>query len=206
MQYLPEFLTVAFINFLGVLSPGPSFVLTTRNGLKYSRRTAIHTALGLGLGVAVMIGFSIIGAQFVTKSAKIFEALRLIGAGYLIYLGYRSLTDKLHSIKAASQATTYDPTPRAAIGMGFITNATNPKGLIFFMSLFTVIVSRTTPLGIKALYGLEMSLMEFTWFAILGTIISNKAIKNRIGRLQYIVERVMGTVLILLGIKIALFP
>lgn len=206
MQYLPEFATVALINFLAVLSPGPAFVLTTRNSLKYSRQTAFYTAVGLGLGILVHIVNSLVGiGLLISQSSGLLNFIKLIGAGYLIYLGYKSLTDKLHSTSGKTAAIHKDLSTWTAIRMGFVTNATNPKAVLFFLTIFTVIVSHATPPLIKSFYGIEMALMEFTWFAILGTIISHKTIKNRIGRFQYIVERVMGTVLILLGIKIALF-
>lgn len=87
MQYLPEFATVALINFLAVLSPGPAFVLTTRNSLKYSRQTAFYTAVGLGLGVLVHIINSLIGFGYlISQSNQLLNVIKYIGAGYLIYL------------------------------------------------------------------------------------------------------------------------
>ncbi len=205
MQYLPEFATVALINFLAVLSPGPAFVLTTRNSLKYSRRTAFYTAVGLGLGILVHILNSLLGlGLLISQSDKLLNLIKYIGASYLIYLGYKSLTDKQHSAGGKICALHADLPTWTAIRMGFITNGANPKAVLFFLTIFTVIVSPTTPLFVKGLYGIEMALMEFTWFTILGAIISHRAIKQRIGKFQFVVERVMGIIFIIVAIKIAL--
>jgi len=49
MPYLPEILTIALIHFLALVSPGPDFIIVTRNSLVYSKRAGIYTALGLHL-------------------------------------------------------------------------------------------------------------------------------------------------------------
>ncbi|QQG43895.1 MAG: LysE family translocator [Candidatus Roizmanbacteria bacterium] len=205
MNYLPEFLTVALIVFLSTLSPGPAFALTIRNSLKYSRKAALFTALGLGLGIFVHVANSLLGmGLLISKSESLFSIIKLVGATYLIYLGYKSLTYKSHN-ENLRIIQIKDITNLKAFGMGFLTNATNPNVLVFFLSIFTLVVSRSTPFSIKALYGIEMALAEFVWFAFLGTLLSHKLIKQRIGLYQIYVERLMGVILIILGLKIAFF-
>lgn len=206
-MYLSEFLLVALVNFLAVISPGPAFAVTIRNSLTYSRKTAIYTALGLGVGILVHVVNSILGlGLLISKSEAFFSIIKVVGAGYLIYLGYKSLTSKLGNRKNSKSFTQdKDLTRLAAFKMGFIINATNPKALVSFLAIFTLVVSPSTPLLVKGLYGIEMSLAEFTWFAAVGTIISHKFLKQKIGRFQLFAEKVMGIILIILGIKIVLF-
>lgn len=205
MNYLPEFLTIALVDFLAVLSPGPAFALIVRNSLKYSQKTVFFTSLGLGLGILVQVINAVIGiGLLVSQSGAAFNVIKFIGAGYLVYIGYKSLTDKLHSLDSGISKHD-DLSKLKALRMGFITNVTNPKALVFFLSLFTLVVSNSTPIEVKLFYGLVMSLIEFLWFALLGTIIAHKFIKQKIGRFQLYVEKLMGIILIALGIKIALF-
>jgi threonine/homoserine/homoserine lactone efflux protein len=81
--------------------------------------------------------------------------------------------------------------------MGFITNVTNPKVTLFFLSLFTQVIDPGTPLSWQILYGIEMSLATIAWFVLV-------AIKNRVVGIQHYAEKAMGVILIALGIKLAL--
>jgi threonine/homoserine/homoserine lactone efflux protein len=101
MPYLTEFLTVAFIHFLGVMSPGPDFAMISRNSLVYSRRTGIYSAFGLALGILVHVTYSLIGiGLIISKSIIIFSTIKLLGASYLIYIGYKALRTKSHNLKS----------------------------------------------------------------------------------------------------------
>lgn len=206
MNFWTEFFTIATINLLAVISPGPAFALVIRNSLRYSKTTAVYTAVGLGLGVAVHIINSLIGVGYiVSQSESLFNILKVIGAFYLIYVGYKSFIDVSSDHQDDGRVVKGEIPNTEAIKMGFFTNATNPRALVFFMSLYATAVSRATPLAFKALYGLEMALAEFAWFALVGTLITHRIIKAKVGKIQYIVERVMGVIIILLGIKILLF-
>jgi len=112
MPYLSEFITVAIIHLLAVMSPGPDFVMIMRNSLLYSRKTGIYSAIGLGAGIAVHVTYSLIGIGFIiSKSVLLFSIIKLLGAGYLVYVGYKSLK-ATHNF---SQNETYNRLPRRRI-------------------------------------------------------------------------------------------
>ena len=204
MEYLPEFLTIALVHLLAVMSPGPDFILITRNSLIYSRKAGIYSAIGLGLGILVHVAYSLAGiALIISKSIVIFSVLKFIAAGYLIYIGYKSLTAK-SSVVDINNKKTKDISKLNALKMGFITNVTNPKATLFFLSLFTVIISPQTPFSVKLFYGVEMAIVTSLWFSFVAFIFSHNLIKNRLGKVQVYAEKFMGGLLMLLGIKLAL--
>lgn len=204
-QYLAEFLTVAVLHLFAVMSPGPDFVMISRNSLVYSRKTGVLSALGLGLGILVHITYSLIGIGFIiSKSIVIFSTIKFLGAGYLIYIGYKSLRSKPAQLNAEQQIETKEMSAFDSIKTGFLTNVLNPKATLFFLALFTQVIHATTPLYIKILYGIEMSSMTFIWFAFVALILSNQRIKQPFVKVQHYVERTMGAILIVLGIKVAL--
>ena len=89
MAFLPEFLAVVTIHLLAVMSPGPDFVMISRNSLIYSRRSGIFSALGLACGMAVHASYSLVGiGLIITKSIVLFSILKFVGAAYLLYFGY----------------------------------------------------------------------------------------------------------------------
>lgn len=205
MEYLPAILTVAFINFLVVISPGPDFILILRNSLIYSRRTGIYSAIGLGLGILLHVTYSLVGiGLLIANSIVLFNIIKFLGAAYLIYIGYKSLTSKPSNIHLESQEQKKDISKLAAIRMGFITNATNPKVTLFFLSLFTLVINPNTPLLIKLIMGAEMTIVTCLWFTLVAYLVSHSLIKNKVNKIQHYSEKLIGAVLIGLGIKVAL--
>lgn len=204
MEYLPIFLTVALAHFLAVISPGPDFVMITRNSLVYSRRTGIYSAIGLGLGILVHVTYSLAGiGLIISNSIVLFNIIKFIGAGYLIYIGYKSLTSKSSKTDITVGGHKKDISKIAAIRIGFITNVTNPKATLFFLSLFTLVINSDTPLFLKVMMGTEMSIATFAWFAFVAYLTSHHLVKNRISGIQHFAEKFIGVVLIALGIKVA---
>jgi RhtB (resistance to homoserine/threonine) family protein len=205
MEYLPIILTVAIAHFLAVVSPGPDFLMITRNSLIYSRRTGIYSAIGLGFGILVHIIYSLIGiGLLIAQSVLLFNVIKFLGAGYLIYIGYKSLTSKSTLINLSSGEHKKDISSLAALKMGFITNVTNPKATLFFLSLFTVIVTPNTPLFVKLIMGAEMMVVTSAWFVLVSYMMSHNQIKSRISKVQGFAEKFIGIILIGLGIKVAL--
>lgn len=205
MEYIPVILTVALVHLLAVISPGPDFVMITRNSLVYSRRTGFYSAIGLGLGILVHIFYSLVGiGVLIAKSILLFNIIKFLGAAYLIYIGYKSLTSKPSNLHLSSQKNKNDISRIKALSIGFITNVTNPKATLFFLSLFTLVINPDTPLFVKLFMGAEMSVVTFLWFAFVAYIISHPVVKERVGKAQHFAERFIGVVLIGLGIKVAL--
>lgn len=205
MPYLAEFITVAIIHLLAVMSPGSDFAMISRNSLLYSRKTGIYSAIGLAFGILVHVAYSLVGIGFViSQSIVLFSTIKLLGAGYLIYIGYKSLKAKPHNltVKGFERKDSLDKI--VAVKMGFLTNVLNPKATLFFLSLFTQVINPKTPLAIQLLYGFEMSLMTFVWFALVASILSHSTIQEKFASAHHKIEKVFGVILIALGIKVAL--
>ena len=204
MQYLGLIFTVALIHLLAVMSPGPDFIMTIRNSLMYSRATGIYSAIGLGLGILVHVTYCLIGlAVIISKSIVIFSVLKYAGAAYLLYIGFKSLRAKPAGDYSLESADKQDLTKLQAVRTGFITNVTNPKATLFFLSLFTLVIHPSTPLAIRLIIGGEMVLATMVWFAFVAAVVSHRLVRNRITRIQHRLEQVMGGILILFGLKVA---
>ncbi len=205
MQYLPIILTVAAIHLLAVMSPGPDFIMILRNSLVYSRRSGIYSALGLGLAILVHVTYCLLGiAVIISRSVLLFDTIKYIGAAYLIYIGIKSLmASRGKTVKVEEEHSKQDLTPYQAIRIGFITNLTNPKATLFFLSLFTLVIQPSTPIQVKMFMGFEMALVTFAWFTLVATVVSHEAVRGRVAKFQHWATRVMGGVLILFGLKLA---
>lgn len=205
MDYLPAILTVALVHFLAVISPGPDFIMVTRNSLMYSRKTGIYTAIGLGLGILIHVIYSLAGiGLLISQSIILFNIVKFLGAAYLIYIGYKSLTSKSSHLDLQDYKHKSDISKSQAIKIGFITNVTNPKATLFFLSLFTLVINPNTPFSVKVIMGIEMSVVTALWFMLVAYLISHHLIKNKLNRVQNYAEKFIGVILIALGIKVAL--
>jgi RhtB (resistance to homoserine/threonine) family protein len=203
-QYILEFITIAGIHLLAVMSPGPDFAMIVKQSIVYSRQTALWTSVGLGLGIAVHVFYSLVGiGLIISQSIILFNIIKWAGALYLIYIGVMSIRSQPKTIENTSEVKeTKVITKFQAIKIGFLTNALNPKATLFFLALFTQAINPNTPILIKLCYGLEMILATTTWFAFVSIVLTNPNIKRRFLKVSHIIERFTGAVLILLGLKI----
>lgn len=201
-----QLLTIAGIHLLALLSPGPDFVMISRNSLVYSRKTGVWSSVGLGLGILVHVTYSLVGiGVIISRSIVLFSMVKYVGAAYLLYIGYKSLrAQAANSNSLSHDRSVRDLKPLQAVRMGFLTNALNPKATLFFLALFTQVINPHTSIAVQALYGIEMSLMTMVYFSCVALLLSHARVQNRFARVQHILERVFGAVLIALGIKVAL--
>lgn len=205
MPFLAQLLTIAAIQLIAIMSPGPDFAMICRNSLVYSRRTGVYCALGIALGILVHVTYSLVGiGLLISKSIILFSTIKLLGAGYLIYIGYKSLQAKPAKKNLDNQIIRQDISRFEAIKIGFITNILNPKVTLFFFSLFTQVISPSTPAIIRIVYGLQMFILTLSWFTLVAIAISHPVVKNRFLSVSHYVEKTMGAILIALGIKVAL--
>lgn len=203
--FLLEFFTIAIVHLLAVASPGPDFAIVVRQSVTFGRRTALWTCLGVGFGIFVHVSYSLLGiGLLISRSIVIFNMIKLGGALYLIYLGAKSLRASPQPAATNRQGVAHTaPTPGQAIRTGFLTNGLNPKATLFFLSLFSVVISRETPVLIQAGYGLYMAAATAVWFSGIAMLFGHQRVRSGFQRLGHWFERLMGAVLIGLGIRIA---
>lgn len=87
---------------------------------------------------------------------------------------------------------------------GFLTNATNPKATLFFLAIFTTVISASTPLKVQALYGVWMCCVNALWFVIVALFFSSPRVRLLFMRMGHWFERTMGVILILFAGRLIL--
>lgn len=197
-----ELLAVISITILAVISPGPDFAMVTRNSLLLSRRAGVLTALGIGLGIVVHVSYTLLGiGMLIQQSIWLFNALKIVGAAYLIYLGIRMLRAK----PASGGAVDAPPalSDFAALRTGFLTNTLNPKTTVFVVSLFMQVVQPSTPLSVQVGYGVFISVAHMVWFALVAVCFSSGAVRQRLLRVRHWIDRAFGGLLVGFGALLA---
>lgn len=203
-MYLNEFLLVALVHLLAVISPGPDFAVVIRNSVSAGRQAGLVTALGVGSGIFLHVAYSLLGIGIiVSQSVWLFNLLKLLAGAYLLYIGIKALRAKPQAVTDITLPA-LSLAPRKAFGVGFITNGLNPKATLFFLSLFTLVISPQTPILVQAGYGLYLALATTLWFCLVALLFSQPAVRRGFARLGHWFDRLMGAVLVGLGLHLAL--
>jgi RhtB (resistance to homoserine/threonine) family protein len=207
-NYLGEFLALATIHFLAVVAPGPDFAVTIRQSVRFGRWVGICTALGIGAGISVHVLYTLLGVGALMHTTPwLLTMAKVIGGAYILYLGVSLLRSKPKAVlegEKDSEEPVVEQTLLKAFTTGFLTNATNPKATLFFLAIFTTLISATTPLEIQALYGVWMCGVNASWFVIVALFFSSNKVRLLFLRMGHWFERTMGVILILFAGRLIL--
>ncbi|ONX88995.1 LysE family translocator [Burkholderia cenocepacia] len=200
---MTELIVVVTITLLAVISPGPDFAMVTRNSLMLSRRSGVFTACGIGLGVTVHVSYTLLGVGLlIRQSLWLFNAVKLIGAMYLIYLGAKMLMTKAGDAQADTRVAPLSDL--AALRTGFLTNALNPKTTVFIVSLFMQAVRPDTPLIVQIGYGAFIAAAHAGWLSLVAICFSATAVRDRLLALRHWIDRTFGCLLVGFGVALAI--
>lgn len=202
--YMAEIITVSTIAIFMAMLPGADFVMVTRTSISNGRLAGLYMSLGMSLSVCIHASYSIAGlAVVIANSAWLFSVIKYLGAAYLIYLAWQLLTTRETVNKDQSNSTT-QMSPFIALRMGFTCNILNPKTSIFFLSIFTQVVSVDTPLLMQASYGLIIILAHFIWYSGVTLLLSHPNILPRFNRQRQKIDNIAGFVLMIIAINLIL--
>ncbi len=193
----------AAIAALSIVSPGPSILLSLRNGASFGARSVLWSAFGNISGVFCLSAAAILGLGVLLKSSAIlFAVVKVLGALYLFYIGANQLFSKTSAIayESDADATSTPPVPRKLYMEAFFTAVTNPKAVLFFTALFPQFVSSQDPLAPQffTLTGIFMALSYTTHlsYALLASRARNLLLKPLFAKWM---NRIVGSVFIGFG-------
>src|SRR2546421_977568 len=197
------------ISLVVILSPGQDTALTIRNTLVGGRGGGIATAAGVVSGLATWTIASSAGlAALLVASQPLFLAVRLIGAGYLIFLGLQALYGAIlrrdHATGAIGPARGLRLRRAVAYRQGLISNLSNPKIVVFFLSLFPQFVDRgQASFARLLLLGLIFCTITLIWLTLYAVAVARIGDFLRRDRVRRALEATTGFVLIGLGLRLA---
>jgi RhtB (resistance to homoserine/threonine) family protein len=199
---IEKLLLVVGVTTLCMLSPGPDMVLVMRNTVTRDRRSGGLTALGVLTGNLIHIGYCTLGiAVLLSQSPVAYNTLRVASAAYLVYLGVQSLrsagaTEAEPSEPHASRRTN-------AYREGLVNNLLNPKGILFYLGVFSQLITPDmTVAQTTLLIGVMMSVSAVFWILFVQTL-HLPVIRAGLSKSKVAIDRVFGLVLILFAARIA---
>jgi RhtB (resistance to homoserine/threonine) family protein len=207
MEFLSGLLVITMVHLLAAASPGPDFVLVSQQALNHGKRAGLLCSLGITLGLAIHIAYSIAGlATIIAHSAALLWAIKIIGGCYLLYLGYSGLKSKAASVNAFQAEASLKPalSVKKQVATGILCNALNPKAPIYFVSVFTIVISPDLPFEALLAYGIWMMFLQLLWFSTLTLFLSNPRVNTQFRKFGHWLDRILGGAMMLLGIKVLL--
>jgi homoserine/homoserine lactone efflux protein len=194
-------ITFVIAGSLIAISPGSGAVLSMSHGLAYGVRKASATVLGLQIGL--MLVFAIAGAgvgSLLLASSVAFMVVKTTGALYLIYLGVMQWRSKAEASAVLAAGLAAHPSFGRRVLTGFLTNATNPKGIVFMVAVLPGFISNAAPLLPQlAILGATMVTIDTVvmhGYALLASSMQRFFRDARAVRLQ---NRFFGGVLVVVG-------
>ncbi|AZD85643.1 transporter, LysE family [Pseudomonas chlororaphis subsp. aureofaciens] len=124
---------------IAIASPGPATLMAINNSLAHGQRSAVWSSLGNASGLFCLSAAAMLGlGALLASSELLFNAVKIIGAGYLFYLGIRQLFKKSPMLAEGIQDDVKKsrPTRVKLYKSAFLTAVTNPKATMFFTALF----------------------------------------------------------------------
>lgn len=200
---LREFLIVASAHLLAVMSPGPDLGVVMKLTLRRGRSEGQKAAFGIALANMFHIALSLIGLAALLKVNKdLFRIIQLVGSLYLLWIAYHALKSSISLKKAGSKSieTKVNLKEKNSLLLGLLTSLTNPKVTLFYLTLFTQVVSNKTPMFIKSLYGLEMILATLAWFTLVSYALNIHKVRELLQSKMWIIELLFGIIVGLIGI------
>lgn len=191
------------------LSPGSGAVLSMTHGLAYGVKKSSVTIAGLQLGLAVILLVAGVGVgALLLASATAFTVVKFAGAGYLIWLGFNQWRARVGVVPEAGGATPAQvavPSARERFVMGFFTNVTNPKGIVFMVAVLPQFIDPNRGLWLQLLILLAttvvVDLIVMHGYAFLASRAQRWLATARARRAQ---NRVFGGVLMAMGASLLL--
>jgi threonine efflux protein len=200
MDYALVLISVFAVFIPALILPGPDFVAVVRSSMSRGTRAGLLTTLGVSLGLCLYATLSLLGlSAILVKYQWLTWAVRILGGGYLIFLGIRLIRAKPQAIEL-DQAMR--PAGTRAILFGFLVTLTNPKAIVLFASVFATAVTASTPLWLMGLMIALVTASSLTWYSCVSLFMSSDPVMRRFQNARHWIEKAAGVCFIGLGGKV----
>lgn len=165
------FISIFFIHLCVLVVPGPDFLLNFRTGLTGNKKAVLQVVMGTTLGAAIWAWFSLLGLHLVFQYYPFLRTfILLIGSVYLCYLAFQIY-------QSADKPLCIDQKAGHAYFLsGLFTNLTNPKALLYFASIFSMLPLGKNPHTVLFIF-IMITSETLIWFLCIGLFFSHPRIQ-----------------------------
>jgi threonine/homoserine/homoserine lactone efflux protein len=190
---------------VGVVSPGPSFLLVSRISVVQSRAHGLAAAVGMGLGGTVFASLALLGlAALLSQIVWLDAILKLAGGAYLIWLGIRIWQGAREPLPSVDTVSAQKRTLLRSAAFGLLTQLSNPKTAVFYASVFAAMLPASPPVSLLIALPPLVFAVETAWYAIVALSLSAAYPRKLYLRAKPWADRLAGTLMGLLGLRLIL--
>ena len=190
---------------VGVMSPGPSFIVIAQSAMSHSRKKALHISLGLGLGAMILSFLACTGLYILLKTMPMmFFAFKILGGIYLCFLSYKIFKNSNEKIEPISLHVNKEITIFKSILFGLFTQLSNPKTAIVIGGIFAAFLPSSIPEYSYLFLCLIAFLIDTGWYAIVSVSLSTKKTQEAYIKYQKHINLLSGSIIGLIGLKLAI--
>ena len=198
--------TLWLVHLAAVASPGPAFAVALRLAATEGARASVIYALGVGLGGAAWALAALSGLSLLFHLLPwTMLALKIAGGLFLIWIGLQGWHHARDPLPEAATAGL----PRSAwatLKLALLTQIGNPKTAVFFGAVFAALVPAEASLPLMAGLLVLVFVTESLWYTAIGLVFSRGPVRRLYVRAKTALDRLFGTAMIALGLRLAVQP
>ena len=209
MHYLPILLQIAVIYLVAAASPGPNFFMVPQLSLTGRRTLGAASALGVCTASMLWVTLAMLGLAAVLQRLEwLYTGVRIAGALYLVYFGFKLLGSSARPSPAPSAAAQAAPLAHDAAAWlrayrsGFVTCATNPKSCAFWTSVFAAMFPAHPPLWFYGAVFATIGSLSASWYCGVAFMFATERTQRSYRKLRRPIDALCGAALVGLGAKL----
>lgn len=216
-------LTLGVIHTVALISPGPDFAIMVKIATQQHRNTALAAAAGISVAILAHTILSLTGVSLVIKSSYIlYLVVQIAGASYLAWMGFSALRSGMAiwrkplasvddeandnvqdtSADSVSKICVIPMSQRQGFLTGLYTNLLNPKALMFFLTLFSALITPDVTASTKLVSAVLLFVLSLAWFGLLAVMLSKAQVQLKLQRLTPIIDVVIGVIFMSVAVAI----
>lgn len=190
---------------IGVISPGPSFILVARAAVAASRVAAISAAWGMAIGAVILAIAALLGLNaLLHQIPSAYLSLKVIGGLYLFYLAYKTWHGASTPISIGENAAASPKSLLHHFWLAAATMLSNPKAAVQYGVIFAAMLPPSPSLPLTLALPVGVFTLEASWYLVVAFALSASKPRDAYVRTKYAIDRTVGVVLGALGIKLLL--
>ena len=189
---------------IGVVTPGPSFLMVAKEAVSISRANGLAAALGMGLGGTAFAVAAVGGLQALLLAVPVlYSTLKVVGGLYLCYLGHRIFAGARQPLPITNDRGAAAPRSiRASLWLGLTTQLSNPKTAVVYASVFAAFLPGHLSVHLAVGLVTIVFALETCWYAFVATMLSTAVPRRAYVGCKVFVDRAAGIVMVGLGLKL----
>ena len=203
MEFLSSLATILAVLCIGIISPGPSFILVARTAAGLSRGDGLATALGMGVGSLIFAMLTVMGLQAILQAVPaLYLALKIIGGCYLLFIAIRIWRYSKSPLPIEGLPIDKPADWPSSFKLGLFTQLSNPKTAIYYGSVFAAFLPSQISLWFVLILAPLVFLLEGGWYALVALTLSASGPRRAYIKLKTLIDRIASLLIGALAAKL----